>query len=123
MRLPDMDRFTSAYADAALADSVDDDGITLRVHGLGRLASETVRRMRVDCANFRQEAGDVADAFDMREVAGDFWMERNRRPFGGFFDGDYPQPAATELAQIARRFEPVELYLDDDDHDGLIRFR
>jgi len=121
MGLPDMDRFTSAYADAALADSVDDDGATLRVHGLGTLASETVRRMRADCANFRLEAGDMAEEFGLVDVAGDFWMERNRRPFGGFFDGDYPHPAATELARIARRFDPVELYLDDD--DGVIRSR
>ncbi len=120
-RLPDMDRFTSAYADAALTDSTDDDGATLRVHGLGRLAPDAVRRMRVDCATFRLEAGDLADEFDTRDVASDFWMERNRRSFGGFFDGDYPQPAATELTRIARRFDPVELYLDDE--DGLIRSR
>ena len=120
-RLPDMDRFTSAYADAALADSVDEDGATLHHHGLGRLAPDAVRRMRVDCSTFRLEAGDMADAFDTRDVAGDFWMERNRRSFGGFFDGDYPQLAATELARIARRFDPVELYLDGE--DGLIRSR
>ncbi len=116
-----MDRFTSAYADAALTDSTDDDGATLSVHGLGRLAPDAVHRMRVDCATFRLEAGDLADGFDTRDVACDFWMERNRRSFGGFFDGDYPQPAATELARIARRFDPVELYLDDE--DGLIRSR
>lgn len=120
-RLPDMDRFTSAYADAALSDSVDDDGATLRVHGLERLAPDSVHRMRIDCATFRLEAGDMADAFDTRDVARDFWMERNRRSFGGFFDGEYPQPAATELARIARHFDPVELYLDDE--DGLIRSR
>lgn len=116
-----MDRFTSAYADAALADSVDEDGATLHHHGLGRLAPDAVRRMRVDCSTFRLEAGDLADGFDTRDVASDFWMERNRRSFGGFFDGDYPQPAATELARIARGFDPVELYLDDE--DGLIRSR
>ena len=116
-----MDRFTSAYADAALSDSLDDDGATLHHHGLGLLAPAAVRRMRVDCAAFRLEAGDMADAFDTRDVASDFWMERNRRSFGGFFDGDYPQPAATELARIARGFDPVELYLDDE--DGLIRTR
>ena len=120
-RLPDMDRFTSAYADAAMTDSVDDDGATLGHHGLGRLAPDAVRLMRVDCASFLLEAGDMADAFDVRQVASDFWMERNRRSFGGFFDGDYPQPAATELARIARGFDPVELYLDDE--DGLIRSR
>ncbi len=121
MRLPDMDRFTAAYADAALADSVDDDGATLRVHGLGSLAPETVRRMRVDCAKFRLEAGDVADEFEVRDVASDFWMERNGRSYGGFLDGDYPQPAATTLTQVARSFQPSGLYVDED--DGLIRSR
>jgi hypothetical protein len=117
----DLDRFTAAYADAALANSMDDDGAPLRVHGLESLAPETVRRMRVDCANFRLEAGDIADEFGVVDVASDFWMERNQRPFGGFFDGDYPRPAATELTQVARRFPPSELYLDDD--DGRIRSR
>jgi hypothetical protein len=121
MGLPDMDRFTSAYADAALADSVDDDGATLRVHGLGRVAPETVRRMRADCAMFRLDAGDVADEFEVRDVAGDFWCERNGRRFGGFLDGDYPEPAASTLTRVARGFPPFELYRDDD--DGLIRSR
>src|SRR3981081_3948837 len=121
MRFPDMDRFTTAYADSAMADSVDDQGITLRAHGLKGLAPETVRQMRVDCAAFRLGAGDVADEFGGLDVASDFWMERNGRPFGGFLDGDYPQPAATELTRIARGFPASELYLDDD--DGLIRSR
>ena len=121
MRLPDMDRFTAAYADTALADSVDDDGAELRVHGLGSLAPETVRRMRVDCASFRLEAGDVADEFDVRDVAGDFWFERNGRPFGGFLDGEYPEPAASTLTRVARGFAPFELYRDEG--EGLIHAR
>ncbi len=121
MRIPDMDRFTAAYADTALADSLDDNGITLRMHGLQSCAAETVRQMRVDCAAFRMEAGDVADEFGVVDVASDFWRERNGRRYGGFLDGDYPEPAATELTRVARSFPPFELYLDDD--DGLIRSR
>jgi hypothetical protein len=89
----------------------------LRAHGLESLAPETVRRMRVDCANFWLEAGDIADELGVVDVASDFWMERNQRPF----DGDYPRTAATELTEVARRFPASELYLDDD--DGLIRSR
>jgi len=116
----DLDRFTAAYADTALADSVDEDGITLRVRGLQGLAPDTVRRMRVDCSAFRLEAGDVADEFGVVDVASDFWRERNARPYGGFLDGDYPGVAAWRLTQVARRFLPSELYLDD---DGLVHSR
>ena len=121
MRRHDMDRFTAAYADTAMVDSMDDDGASLRQHGLGRLAPETVRQMRVDCATFRVKAGDAADAFRTTTVASDFWFERNARPYGGFLDGEYPQPAASVLTEAARGFPPSELFVDDD--DGLIRSR
>jgi hypothetical protein len=116
----DLDRFTAAYADTALADSIDDDGLSLRLHGLQGLAPDTVRRMRVDCAAFRLEAGDVAEEFGVVDVASDFWRERNGQPYGGFLDGDYPGAAARRLTQVARRFPRSELYLDD---DGLVHSR
>ena len=90
-------------------------------HGLGRVAPETVRRMRADCAMFRLDAGDVADEFEVRDVAGDFWCERNGRRFGGFLDGDYPEPAASTLTRVARGFPPFALYLDGE--DDLVRSR
>jgi hypothetical protein len=117
----DLDRFTETYAEVALDDSADDDGAALSKYGVERLAPETVRLMRADCANFRREAGDTADQFDVVDVAFDFWKERNGSKYAGFWDGDYPQPAATELTRIARGFGRFELYLDDD--DGLIRSR
>jgi hypothetical protein len=117
----DMDRFTEAYVEAALSDSLDGAGARLVVCGPESVAPETVRRMRADCAMFRLDAGDVADEFEVRDVASDFWFERNGRPYGGFLDGDYPEPAASTLTRAARGFAPFELYQDDD--DGFIRSR
>jgi hypothetical protein len=117
----DLDRFTAAYADAALTESLGDDGIPLRLHGLEGLAPETVRQMRVDCAQFRLEAGDAADDYAVVDVARDFWLERNQPTLGAFYVGDYPGPSALHLTRLAQRFGPTELYLDDD--DGLIHAR
>jgi hypothetical protein len=97
----DLDRFTAAYAETALWDSIDQAGTRLDQYGVGFLAPQTVRQMRSDCADFRLRAGDAGDRFDPGDVAHDFWLERNQRRFGGFWDGDYPQPAATVLAAIA----------------------
>ena len=117
----DLDHFTRRYAEAALWDSTDQDGATLGVNGIESLAPATVRRMRRDCADFRWQTEGLADTFDPNNVARDFWLERNQRPYGGFWDADYPRPAATVLTRIARRFGRSELFLDDE--DGLVHSR
>lgn len=117
----EFDEFTSAYVEAALTDSTDADGATLSAHGIGELTKWTAWQMRRDCDDFRGQVGAAIDPFDPTDIARDFWLERNGRPYGGFWDADYPQPAATFLTRVARLFGPIELYREDD--DGLIHLR
>jgi hypothetical protein len=51
------------------------------------------------------------------EQAGyDFWLTRNGHG-AGFWDGDWPEPAATYLTKESKKFGTANLYLGD---DGLI---
>lgn len=49
-------------------------------------------------------------------VAHDFWLTRNHHG-AGFWDGDYPEPIATQLTNLAHGFGECNLYVGD---DGLI---
>jgi hypothetical protein len=125
--------FTAAYVECALWSSVGDgeeDAIT-REHGLSDIAPETLALMRSDCAAFLFRAEEVLAAVDgvsleqgnpyagecsHRRAGHDFWLTRNGHG-AGFWDGDWPEPYATQLDTIARLFRPVDLCVGD---DGLI---
>lgn len=119
-----LERFTQGYIDAALWSSTDDEGEPLDRYCLDDIAPETMDRMRKDCAAFYAanipaiDNGPVhAVGCSNEEYAGhDFWLTRNGHG-AGYWDGDWPEPAATALADRAKAFGECDLYIGD---DGLI---
>lgn len=126
-----LDAFTKAYITTALwssnDESTDDGGEPFdQNYGLEDIAPEALERMAADCAQFQTEnAGLLASAIESGEVvcgpdfdemgrAGhDFWLTRNGHG-AGFWDGDWPQPYADNLATAAQAYPEVNLTLGDD---------
>lgn len=122
-----MDDFTRAYIATALWSSTDDEGEPLDgVHDESDIAPDTLAAMVADCASFQTtNAGLLADAiatgavkcgpdFDEMGRAGhDFWLTRNRHG-AGFWDGDWPEPYAKQLTDMAHAYGSVDLYVGDD---------
>lgn len=87
------------------------------------LAPETLQSMIEDCRKFQADnaarifAVDIHGDYlvsDPAEHAGhDFWLTRNGHG-AGFWDGDWPQPYATELTNAAKAFGETSLYIGDD---------
>lgn len=115
-----MDQFTEAYVEAALWASTDEStpsgGYPLdRNYGPEDIAPETLEQMKADCAKFQAEnAADIAA--DVELSGHDFWLTRCFSG-AGFWDGDWPEPAATRLTAAAHGFGEFSLYVGG---DGLI---
>lgn len=94
-------------------ESTDDGGEPLdKNYDAGDLAPETAAAMRQDCEKFL--AAHAAIIGDDEEQAGhDFWLNRNGHG-AGFWDGDWPEPAATTLDKASKAFGEVDLYVGDD---------
>ncbi len=56
---------------------------------------------------------DTLEPFDSRMAGHDFWLTRNRHG-AGFWDGDYPEPAASQLTKASHNYGEVSLYVGDD---------
>jgi hypothetical protein len=121
----ELDDFTAAYAEAALWSSNDDDGEPLdSKYGFDDIDPDTMRKMRADCAKFQQEnaadiaagaaegVGDSGEYSSEARAGHDFWLTRNGHGVG-FWDGDWPEPAATRLTDAAHAFGEVNLYVGD----------
>lgn len=121
----ELDEFTAAYAEAALWSSTDDNEDPLDAnYSFDDIDPDTMRKMRADCARFQQEnAADIAagpvegaagsDEYGPAARAGhDFWLTRNGHG-AGFWDGDWPEAAATRLTDAAHAFGEVNLYVGD----------
>lgn len=124
-----LDHFTQSYIGTALWSSIDDEGTPLDSNrDSDDIAPETLARMQADCAAFYAAQSDaihcegapVSREFDgsilAREaaIAGhDFWLTRCEHG-AGFWDGDWPEPYATQLDKAARAFGNVDLYIGDD---------
>ena len=89
------------------------------------LAPGALAAMRADCDLFYDQNRAALECegvtygpdFDQDGRAGhDFWLTRNGHG-AGFWDGDWPEPQATDLTEAAREFNQCDLYLGD---DGLI---
>lgn len=101
------DTFTKAYIECALwADSPEDDP-----YEETELAPVTLSHIERDCAAFQAKAGGLID--DDRQAGHDFWLTRQGHG-AGFWDGDWSEPAATTLSDLAHSFGPFELYRGDD---------
>jgi len=131
-----MDKFTEAYIVAALWSSTVDDpryptgsdnpgGEPMDKHySIQDIAAETLANMEADCKSFQNRAAIAGIDFDddigkqtqcsPEEYAGhDFWLTRNHHGCG-FWDGDWKEPAATELTNLAHSFGECNLYVGDD---------
>src|ERR1700678_2832670 len=111
-----MDKFLEAYIAAALWSSTDgstpEDGNFLdENYGLDDLAPEPLEKMKADCDKFQAE--NAQDIEGREEQAGhDFWLTRCGHG-AGFWDGDWPEPAASRLTTASRKFGEVNLYVGD----------
>ena len=117
----------SAYIQTALWSSTDDKGDPLDSnYSPSDLAPATLARMTADCATFwdaqceviksaidtgQVKCGPDFDAYG--RVGHDFWLTRNGHG-AGFWDGDWPQPAAAYLTAAAHAFGECDLYVGDD---------
>jgi hypothetical protein len=114
-----MDTFLASYIETALWSSTDDDGTPLdsAKYADAELADETLAKMTADCIAFEKRAEILFDAAKYTErrerVAHDFWLTRNHHG-AGFWDGDYPEPLATQLTDLAQSFKECDLYVGDD---------
>jgi hypothetical protein len=115
-----MDSFTEAYIEAALWSSNDEStpqgGEPLDAnYTAADIAAETLARMVQDCKAFQNAtAADIAT--DLERAGHDFWLTRCGHG-AGFWDGDWPEPAASRLTTVAHKFGEFTLYIGD---DGLI---
>lgn len=104
-----MDAFTKAYVQSALwTEQLDTN------HSVHDIDTDTLQRMVQDCESFLRNAGE--DLSDDGQSGRDFWLTRNGHG-AGFWDGDWPEPQATKLTELSKRFGEYDLYVGD---DGLI---
>lgn len=122
------DSFVRAYIETALWSSTDGEGTPLDSLD-AELSTDAQNKMENDCRAFQEKAdaiisaaietGQVVCGPDFDEwgrAAHDFWLTRNHHG-AGFWDGDWPEPFAKQLTEIAHSFGSCDLYVGD---DGLI---
>ena len=116
------DDFLDGYLACALWASSTDSGEPLDgEYSVGDFSPECLGKMRGECLDFWKQAGallcdDTCKVDQWASQAGhDFWLTRNRHG-AGFWDGDWNEPAATELTKLAHGFGEVSLYV----HLGMI---
>lgn len=90
----------------------------------------TMESMMTDCAKFQKRAATIIAIADetgeckrgpdcdtaLERAGHDFWLTRNGHG-AGFWDGDWPEPYATQLDKLSKKFGESDLYTGD---DGLI---
>lgn len=128
--MPCPESFFDAYVTTALWSSNDEStpegGEPFDInYSASDITPDALAAMRADCDLFYDqnraaltcEGVTYGSDFDQDGRAGhDFWLTRNGHG-AGFWDGDWPEPQATDLTEAAREFNQCDLYLGD---DGLI---
>ena len=101
-----MDTFTVAYLDAAMWT----EGVELR-----NVSKACLSQMKHDCSLFQAKHDRLIEEStgDWSQAGHDFWLTRNHHG-AGFWDGDWPEPQATELTRAAHAFGEFSLYETDD---------
>lgn len=84
-------------------------------YGVDDIAPAALASAREDCEAFWRDHWQDMES-DPGRAGHDFWLTRNRHG-AGFWDGDWPEPAATRLTDAAHVYGWVDLYVGD---DGLI---
>ncbi len=115
-----MDRFTTAFIEAALWSSTDNSndngGRPLdRNYGIEDIAPETLASILEDCKAFQEAHAEDIDG-NVEQAGHDFWLTRNRHG-AGYWDGDWQDDVGARLTQASHAFGSVDLYVGD---DGLI---
>ena len=126
MKSKQLDKFTRAYAEAALWSTSDGSdergGEPLDAnYTVDDFAPETLERFFTDCRRFQEQnsadiaAGDNRPEYGVTatERAGhSFWLTRNRHG-AGFWDGDWPDKPGERLTVAAEAFGEVWLDVGD----------
>ena len=115
-----MDKFTSAYIEAALWSSMDESdeqgGEPLDAnYGIDDISPETLASILDDCKAFQQDHAEDIDS-ELERAGHDFWLTRNGHG-AGFFDGDWGDDIGHRLTEASELYGSVDLYVGD---DGLI---
>jgi hypothetical protein len=104
-----LSEFTGAYIECALWSS-DDESDEWRE---ASLADVTRKQMQDDCKAFYIANEKYFDHNYIGQAGHDFWLTRCGHG-AGFWDGDWKEPAATELTKASKAFGKVDLYVGDD---------
>ena len=118
------DAFLFAYFEAALWSSSDESneqgGDPMdENYGLEDFDRETLKNMMAEARMWRRSVEPILEdleGFEESQVGHDFWLTRNRHG-AGFWDGDWPEPEATQLDEASKKAGEINLYVGD---DGLI---
>lgn len=117
-----MNSFIRSYIESMLwaeTDRSDDQGGEPldRNYGLEDIANKTMEQIIADCNSFLEKAENTVshllDDYGLTQIAHDFWLTR-RHHGAGFWDGDYKEPDATQLTELAQSFKEVSPYIGDD---------
>lgn len=111
-----MDEMLTAYIEAALWSSLDDNEKPLdENYDLEDISKSCLAKMREDVADFLQECRDLIGD-DFAQAGHDFWLTRNGHG-AGFWDGDWPEEDGKKLTSVSKGYGSFDLYVGD---DGLI---
>ena len=102
-----LDEFTFAFIECGLWTSEDLDDSSFE-----DIDPEDMGTIILECKEFQKKAGDRILP-DPRLAGHDFWLTRNGHG-AGFWDGDWPEPFATELTKLSESFGGCEIYQGDD---------
>ena len=118
-----VDEFTTAYMEAILFAEIDDvSGDAFDQSGFtpGDFSEDALAQIKKDCAQFQDQANlseldEIHNDSSIIEAnAGhDFWLTRAGHG-AGFWDGDWPEPHATRLTRLSKKFGEQWVYLGDD---------
>lgn len=110
-----MSAFNDSYVSTILWAESDGDEPLERKYGIDDFSPGAMERIQDDCDEFRALGAEAIASCgrSLETVAYDFWLTRNRHG-AGFWDGDYPEPEATQLTDLAHSFGECCVYVGDD---------
>ena len=127
--MSELTTFEKSYIETAVWSSMDEHGNPLdgSEYSDVEFAPAAIESIQADCRKFiatskplLDEAKRTLDASVLNSVnlsdnrvAHDFWLTRNHHG-AGFWDGDYPEPLATQLTDLAHSFGECDIYSGDD---------
>ena len=108
-----LDVFTTAYLEAALWSSLDDNEEPLdKNYGVENFTPEALEALKSDCEDFQlNNAEDIAS--DLSQAGHDFWLTRNRHG-AGFWDGDWAKDAGERLTKASHSYGELNIIVGDD---------